>query len=67
MRVNPDDVDVLPRWGACPRCGDSLQDVPATLPDHGSQVHVHLAWCMDCLRVRGEYVRDLGQRYQAED
>lgn len=34
--------------GACRACGDSLQTVPVTVPDHSSRRRVWIGWCMDC-------------------
>ena len=52
--VRPDGLEVKISFDAgCPKCGDSLQTVFVTCPDHGMKRRVALAWCMDCLSVRG--------------
>ncbi|HEY9029293.1 MAG TPA: hypothetical protein VIP05_33715 [Burkholderiaceae bacterium] len=48
-----------PRFAcACPTCGDALQTVPVSVPDHGQMRPLLLAWCMDCLLVKGQALGD---------
>ena len=37
----------------CKSCGDALQTVKASAPDHGTMRPMLIAWCMDCRDIRG--------------
>jgi hypothetical protein len=43
-------------YGACPRCGDSLQTYQTTVWDHGQHHTLYVAWCADCRDVKGYVV-----------
>ena len=49
--------ETAPRWGACPRCGDSLQTVTTRVPDHGTHRSLVIGWCMDCLAIKAWAVK----------
>jgi len=47
---------VAPEFGACPTCRGVLQPVKVLVPDHGRTLTLWLAWCHDCLEVKGTFL-----------
>lgn len=47
-------LEVRAKFAAgCKTCGDSLQTIETAAPDHGKTLPLLVAWCMDCLEIRG--------------
>lgn len=45
-----------PRSAGCHACGDTLQEIKTSAPDHGLRRPLTLLWCMDCAAVRAALV-----------
>ncbi len=41
------------KFGACPDCGDTLFEYELDVYNHGKKQKLVLAWCMDCLDIKG--------------
>ena len=47
---------IAPDFHACPTCHGALQPIKVQVPDHGRKLTLWLAWCHDCLEVKGTFL-----------